>query len=69
MRMRLRKRQIASAIAIGAVAAVILAIIIVVMVVDSVSINGFVASASMSEVHILPGRGWQHCASNGAALK
>ncbi len=66
MRMRLRERehQIASTVAVVAVAAVV----VVVVVVDGVGVNGCVTSASVPEVHVLPGQGQQRRASRGGGV-
>ncbi len=59
-----RKRQIASAVAVLVVAA----IVVVVVVVNNIDINGCVASASVPEVHVLPGQRWRCCASRGGRV-
>ena len=64
MRMRLRKRERQIASAVVAVAAVV----VVVVVVNSVGVDGCVASAFVLEVHVLPGQGRQRCASRGGGV-
>jgi hypothetical protein len=62
MRLHGCKRQIVSAIAVAAVAA------IAIVVVDGVGVNGCIPSASVPEVHVLPGRGRQRCAQGGCGV-
>ncbi len=64
MRLRECKRQIASVVAIAAIAAATVAVVVA----DGVGINGCVPSASAPEVHVLPGRGWQRCARGSCGV-
>ena len=72
MRMRLhereRERQIASAFAVVAVVVVAVAVVIVVVIVDGIGVNKCVASASVPEVHVLPGQGRQRRTSRGGGV-
>jgi hypothetical protein len=66
MRMRLRKRerQIVSVVAVVTVAAVV----VVVVVVNGIGVNGCVVSASVPEVHVLPGQRRQRCVSRSGGV-
>jgi hypothetical protein len=72
MRMRLhereRERQIASAFAVVAVVVVASAVVIVVVIVNGIGVNKCVASASVPEVHVLPGQGRQCRTSRGGGV-
>ena len=77
MRMRLgereREHQFASAFAVVAVAVVAVvvvavAVVIVVVIVDGIGVNKCVASASVPEVHVLPGQGRQRRTSRGGGV-
>jgi hypothetical protein len=64
MRLHKYERQIASTVAIAAVATLAVAVFIV----DGVGVNGCVPSASAPEVHVLPGRGRQRRARGGCRV-
>jgi hypothetical protein len=64
MRLRKCKRQIASAVAVAAIAAVAVAVVVV----DGIGVNGCIPSASVPEVHVLPGRGRQRHARGGCRV-
>ena len=78
LREREREHQFASAFAVVAVAVVAVvvvavvvvavAVVIVVVIVDGIGVNKCVASASVPEVHVLPGQGRQRRTSRGGGV-
>ena len=68
MRLLLRERERQITPAVVAVAVAVAVAVVVVVIVDGIDDNGCIASASVPEVHILPGQGRQRCASCGSGV-